>query len=207
MSFLTLISRQKVKVAYIYFHSIISTNIGGCSSIALYSEFCLSINRILLDFPHRKHYWKHYSLWKQKWRNYFKEKCLQRDISLTRIFSRDFFQENNNFSLLSLSLSPFSIFLLSTFQASREIHTWESNRISFHFWFIFFIIFATYSFRSIWIINLYNLSLIKAYCEAAYVNANIMVDEFPQKKTFYPLHRFNQRFLQRPSRIFLHSLI
>ena len=50
MSFLTLISRQKVKVAYIYFHSIISTNIGGCSSIALYSEFCLSINRILLDF-------------------------------------------------------------------------------------------------------------------------------------------------------------
>lgn len=114
MSFLTLISRQKVKVAYIYFHSIISTNIGGCSSIALYSEFCLSINRILLDFPHRKHYWKHYSLWKQKWRNYFKEKCLQRDISLTRIFSRDFFQENKNFSLLSLSLlSLFSCFQLS----------------------------------------------------------------------------------------------
>lgn len=205
MSFLTLISRQKVKVAYIYFHSIISTNIGGCSSIALYSEFCLSINRILLDFPHRKHYWKHYSLWKQKWRNYFKEKCLQRDISLTRIFSRDFFQENNNFSLLSLSLSflYFPAFNFPSITGNSHLR----NRISFHFWFIFFIIFATYSFRSIWIINLYNLSLIKAYCEAAYVNANIMVDEFSQKKTFYPLHRFNQRFLQRPSRIFLHSLI
>lgn len=99
MGFLTLISRQKVKVAYIYFYHFDNL----CSSIIPYSEFCLSINPILLDFPHRIVTWEYYRLTVEtEWRNYFKEK----------VFAKRYFFNTNLFSRFLSRIFPSSLSFL-----------------------------------------------------------------------------------------------